>query len=90
MFKSTVQDELFRPKRALVLFDNDQWLIEFNRMPVLYQDGSDGTAAIGFDLVEHFHRFDYADNIAGFDLLADFHKRRSFRGGRAVKGTDHG
>ena len=61
----------------LRLADHDQWLIKFYRLTVFGENGGDGTALVGFDLVHHLHRFDDTDGVPGRDLLANFNKRRA-------------
>src|SRR3569623_2363961 len=72
------------------LFDDEQGLAVFHRLPVLHQDGLDRAGLIGRDLVEHLHRLDDAKHVADVDVLAHFDK--GFVAGRrgTVERADHG
>src|SRR4030095_4241293 len=50
--------------------DHEQRLVEFHRLAVLAEDGNDGAGGVGFDRVEHLHRFDDGQGFAFLDLLA--------------------
>src|SRR6185369_1017225 len=51
--------------------NHEQRLIEFNRAAVLAEDGDHGAGHFGFDRVEHLHRFDDGQGLAGLDGLAN-------------------
>src|SRR5689334_13765356 len=59
--------------------DHEQRFVEFDRLPGTREHCEHGTADVGLDLVEHLHRFDDAEHVAGLDGLTDFDKRRTFR-----------
>src|SRR6185437_2556502 len=45
------------------LFDDEQRLIEFDRLAVLNQDCLDATGPLGFDLIHHLHGLDDAQDL---------------------------
>src|SRR5215467_12772283 len=47
------------------LGDHEHRLVELHRLAVLEQDGLHGAGHVGLDLVEHLHRFDDAQRLAG-------------------------
>src|SRR6185437_9619112 len=63
--------------------------VELDRLAVLDQDGLYGAGHVGLDLVEHLHRLDDAQCLAGLDLLADLDEGSRSRRGRCVEGADH-
>src|SRR5688500_4383116 len=85
------------PRLAMTIFssmgaalaDDEHGLVEFDRLAVLDQDGADDARDVGFDRVEHLHRLDDAQGLAGLDRLADLHERRLVRARRLVIGADH-
>src|SRR5512142_3236409 len=56
--------------------DDEHRFVEFHRLAVFDEHGDDGTGHVGLDLVEHLHRFDDAQRLAGLHLLADRGERR--------------
>src|SRR6185437_8786210 len=56
--------------------DHEQGLVEFDRLAVFGHDRQHGAGDIGLELVEHLHRFDDAERVAGLDLRTDRHERR--------------
>src|SRR5690606_24069174 len=69
--------------------DHEQRLVELDRLGVLAQDRDHGARDVGLDRVEHLHRLDDAERVAGLDLLADGDERRLVRGGGGVERADH-
>src|SRR5437868_2001399 len=59
--------------------DHEQRFVEFHRLAGGCEHGDHRAADVGFDLVEHLHRFDDAEHVAGLDGLPGFHERRGFR-----------
>src|SRR5207342_3831744 len=51
--------------------NDKEGLVEFDRLTALHQDLDHGAGDVGFDRVEHLHRFDDAQRLAGLDRLAD-------------------
>src|SRR5690348_16606267 len=51
--------------------NHEHRFVEFHGLAVLDQDGLYGAGDFGFDLVEHLHRLDHPQGVAGLDLLAD-------------------
>src|SRR3546814_12737678 len=51
--------------------DHEQWLVELNRLAALALDREHGAGHVGLDRVEHLHRLDDAQRLAGLDRLAD-------------------
>src|SRR5687768_16086892 len=51
--------------------DDEQWLVELDRLAALDEDLHHGAGDVGFDRVEHLHRFDDAQRLALLDRLAD-------------------
>src|SRR5690348_17695216 len=49
--------------------NHEHRFVEFHGLAVLDQDGLYGAGDFGFDLVEHLHRLDHAQGVAGLDLL---------------------
>src|SRR6476620_6334062 len=49
--------------------DHEQRLVEFHRLPALGKDLQDRAGHFGFDRIEHLHRFDEAQGVAGLDRL---------------------
>src|SRR5438034_7212920 len=45
------------------LFEDEQWLAEFDRVAALRHDRSDAPGPVGFDLVHHLHRLDDAQHL---------------------------
>src|SRR3546814_5328650 len=69
--------------------DHEQWLVELNRLAALALDREHGAGHVGLDRVEHLHRLDDAQRLAGLDRLADADEGRLVRRGRGVIGADH-
>src|SRR5690606_31659373 len=42
---------------AMALFDDDQGLVEFDRLAVVHQQGTDGAGRRRDDRIHHLHRF---------------------------------
>src|SRR5688572_8004941 len=61
--------------------DHEQRLVEFDRLAALDQDLDHGAGDVGFDRVEHLHRFDDAQRLAGLYRLADGDEGRLVRRG---------
>src|SRR5690606_30741832 len=86
------------PRLAMTIFssmgrssaDDEHGLVELDRLAVLDQDRAHRARDLGLDGVEHLHRLDDAQRVAGLDLLADLHEGRLVRAGRRVEGADHG
>src|SRR5213082_2787415 len=72
------------------LFEDEQWLAEFDRVAVLRHDRGDAPGPIGFDLVHHLHRLDDAQHLPDLDLIADLDEGLGSRGGRGVEGPPIG
>ena len=72
------------------LFNNEQRLPVFDRMPVFHQNLFDLAAFVRLDLIEDFHGLDYAKGLTDGDRFADFDER--LRAGRSgtVESADHG
>src|SRR5207302_678852 len=60
------------------LFEDEQWLAEFDRVAVLRHDRGDAPGPVGFDLVHHLHRLDDAQHLPDLDLIADLDEARLF------------
>src|SRR5690349_1971257 len=58
--------------------DHEQRLVELHRLSGGSKHRQHRAADIRFDLVEHLHRFDDPEHVAGFDRLANFDERRRF------------
>src|SRR4249919_1182428 len=56
--------------------DHEQGFVEFDRLAALAQHLEHGAGHVGFDRIEHFHRLDDAQRLAGLDRLADADERR--------------
>src|SRR5207342_224359 len=69
--------------------DHEQRLVELDRLTALHQDLDHGAGDVGFDRVEHLHRFNDAQSLAGLDRLADGDEGGLVRRGRRVEGADH-
>ena len=72
------------------LLNNKQGLLEFYRLPVLYQHLDNFPGAIGLDGVHDFHRFNNTERITGSNSLAYLDERVGVGGGRRIKRADHG
>src|SRR6185437_2898475 len=59
-----------RRQGAACLFDDEQRLIELDRLAVLDQNGLDPAGPLGLDLVHHLHGFDDAQDLPDLDLIA--------------------
>src|SRR5438067_13682123 len=70
------------------LFEDEQWLAEFDRVAALRHDRSDAPGPVGFDLVHHLHRLDDAQHLPDLDLIADLDEGLGSRGGRGVEGPN--
>src|SRR5690606_2847661 len=62
--------------------DHEERLVELDRLPVLGHDREHGARHVGLDRVEHLHRLDDGQGVAGGDGLAHGHER-GFEIGRA-------
>src|ERR1700756_850910 len=71
------------------LFEDEQWLAEFNRVAVLRHDRGDASGLVGFDLVHHLHRLDDAQHLPDLDLVAYLDEGLGAWGGRGVEGPHH-
>src|SRR5690349_22222123 len=69
--------------------DHEHGLVELDRLARFDQDGLHDAADVGLDRVEHLHRLDDAERVAGLDRLADLHERRRVGVRRGVEGADH-
>src|SRR3546814_482811 len=69
--------------------NHEHGFVEFHRLAVLDQDGLHGAGHVGLDLVEHLHRLDDAQRLAGLDLLADLDAGRRARRGRGLERAAH-
>src|SRR3546814_371044 len=69
--------------------DHEQRLVELNRLAALALDREHGAGHVGLDRVEHLHRLDDAQRLAGLDCLADADEGRLVWRGRGVIGADH-
>src|SRR5690242_18407643 len=78
-----------RTLSSMASADHEQRLIEFDRLAVLGHDRQHRAGNIGLELVEHLHRFDDAERIAGLDLRSDRHECRRARRGGGVESTNH-
>ena len=56
--------------------DGEQLLAVFDGLAVVDQDLDDLAGDIGFDLVHQLHRFDDAEHLADFDLVAGLDEGR--------------
>src|SRR5690606_35343646 len=69
--------------------DHEQRLVELHRLAAFAEDRDHGARGVGFDRVEHLHRFDDAESFAGLDLLADGHEGGLVGRRRCVIGPHH-
>src|SRR5690606_28287350 len=69
--------------------DHEQWLVELDRLAALGHYLEHRARDVGLDRVEHLHRLDDAEGVAGLDRLADGDERRLVRRRRSVERTDH-
>src|SRR4051794_27092385 len=69
--------------------DHEQRLVEFHRLAALGKNFQDRAGHFGFDRIEHLHRLDDPERVAGLDRLADADERRLVRRRRCVEGPDH-
>src|SRR5699024_8096354 len=69
--------------------NDEQGLVVFDRLFVVDQNGADGAAVLGLDLVEHLHGLDDAQRFAGTHRITDVDERLRVRRRRAVERTDH-
>src|SRR5690606_17967924 len=76
--------------RWRTLFDDEQRLVELDRLGVFDQDGLDDPILVRFDLVQHLHGFDDAERIANLDPGSDLNEGLGARRRRTVEGADHG
>src|SRR5690606_24377462 len=70
--------------------DHEQRLVELNRLAAFGEDLQDRARDVGLDRVEHLHRFDDAQGVAGLDGLADGDERRLVGCRRGIERADHG
>src|SRR5688500_16803120 len=59
--------------------DHEQGFVELDRLPAFDKHLEHGAGDVGFDRVEHLHRLDDAEGLAGLDRLADADERRLVR-----------
>src|ERR1700686_97921 len=71
------------------LFDDEQRLTKLNRVAALCHDRGHASAAVGFDLIHHLHRFDDAQHLSGLDFVADLNKSLGSGGGTGIERADH-
>src|SRR5688500_2806923 len=69
--------------------DHEQRFVELDRLAALDHDLEHGAGDVGFDRIEHLHRLDDAEGVAGLDRLADADEGRLVRARRRIEGTDH-
>src|SRR5512143_1220102 len=76
--------------RALLFFDDEQRLAEFDRAAILDEYADDPACELRLDLVHHLHGFDDAERVAGLHFAADLDE--GLRTGRraAIERADHG
>src|SRR5690606_28747884 len=86
-FESPITNHQSRRDRRLA--DHEQRLVELDRLAAFAQDCDHGAGNVGLDRVEHLHRLDDAQGLAGLDLLADGDEGRLVRGRGGVEGADH-
>src|SRR5665213_737612 len=55
--------------------DHEHRFVELDRLAIPNQHREHVAADVGLDLVEHLHRLDDAERVAGFDRLADLDER---------------
>src|SRR5690606_22077459 len=65
--------------------DHEQRLVELHRLAALDQDLEHRAGNIGLDRVEHLHRLDDREGVAGLDRLAHGDERRLVRRRRGVE-----
>src|SRR5579859_7528380 len=71
------------------LFQNQDDLVELDRVAVRDQDARDLASLGRADLVHHLHGLDDEERLAGRDRVADAHERRRARLSRKIGGADH-
>src|SRR5690606_15002424 len=59
------------PESRTCSADHEQRLVEFHRLAAFGEDLQDRAGNVGLDRVEHLHRLDDAQGVAGLDRLAD-------------------
>src|SRR5688572_928751 len=68
--------------------DQEERLVELDRLLVLDEDLDDGPGHLRLDLVEDLHRLDEAEDGLGRHLVAHLHERLRARRRRAVERPD--
>src|SRR5260221_469119 len=71
------------------LFDQEERLAIFHRLPVLDEDRLDRAGSVGFALVQQLHGLDDAKRLHLGDRLPDLHEGGCARRGRAVERPHH-
>ena len=56
-----------------------------NELAVVGHDAHDRSGVVALDFVEKLHRFEHAENVAGFDAIADLDERRNVGRRRAIE-----
>src|SRR5689334_14515211 len=74
---------------AMTSADHEQRLVELDRLARLDQDLQHRARDLGLDRIEHLHRLDDAEGVAGLDRLADGDERRLVRRRRGVVRAHH-
>src|SRR5688500_15769554 len=69
--------------------DHEQRFVELDRLAALDHHLEHGAGDVRFDRVEHLHRLDDAEGVAGLDRLADGDEGRLVRARRGIEGADH-
>src|SRR6478735_692710 len=69
--------------------DHEHRLVVLDRLAVRDEDRAHGAGDVGFDLVEHLHRFDDAERLAGLDRLSHLDERGRVGIGGGVERADH-
>src|SRR6185437_14540332 len=72
------------------LLDDEQRLIELDRLAVLDQNSLDPAGPLGLDLVHHLHGLDDAQDLSDLDFIAHLHEGLGAGGRRGVVSADHG
>src|SRR5438477_11424597 len=70
------------------IFEDEQWLAEFDRVAALRHDRGDAPGPVGFDIVHHLHRLGDAQHLPDLDLLHALDEGLGSRGCRGVEGPD--
>src|SRR5690349_8987686 len=66
--------------------NHEQRFVELDRLAAAREDRGDRAGDVGLDRVEHLHRLDDRQRVAGLHRLSDLHERRRIGIGRGVEG----